>query len=738
MNETLLPALRRMTAVLVLASLVGAGVPGSLEAQETELRKSDIVRLLSGSTYTVVEIATIIRTNCLSFVPTERDFSDFRDLGADASVISAIQGCVQGVVPAPRPQAIPTVDVQPEADTVTVAAGGEAQIAVVLRLGGRAAVGLPVVLRGLPQADGTVPRWTGRSGPDGRATIRVPAGTGIRTYSFLIDVDGVQLTGRRTVTLITTAAEPSGLFTPVAPVPIDAASLDLDVGVQDEYGNPVAGLAIAIVRESDGLELARGTTGVDGRAAASFSTALVAGEVSLDVRSGLGTVGTISLQGDERPAAVTFVAGTSQAALPDRRLAEPVVVAVTDEAGDPVAGTLVVFDVSNGKPDDPAGRTDAEGRAVVRVTAGSDDSQPVGIRAAAGSVAGTLNVPIRTRALLAAEALARGDRFLGVGNAAAAIAAYGDVIAIEPENRDAWIGLGRARAALGEREEALFAFNQALLIDPQSAVALQGRDANAPRRPLFELDAWGGKTEDNARDAGIRSAEVRVYPTPEIIVHFTFDNALNLRHPYLTRGEADLKGYFGGVGLHWGGKRQLTSSFEFGKRESPPVVLGSIGTNQNSFTFTQDIRMTGGSGVSFGGWYGRWFDQDDWSTFAEGRFAAGSGLVIIPSVSYGDHAGSNVIGVDESTRRAKEKELRGGVRLRYESASGWGIEPGVAVGAVTSDTPELDGSLFDATARVWASLGQARIQGYVRRQSPPGTPSFWTVAIGLGFSIQER
>ncbi|MDH3428222.1 MAG: hypothetical protein OEM23_07290, partial [Gemmatimonadota bacterium] len=246
MNETLLPALRRMTAVLVLASLVGAGVPGSLEAQETELRKSDIVRLLSGSTYTVVEIATIIRTNCLSFVPTERDFSDFRDLGADASVISAIQGCVQGVVPAPRPQAIPTVDVQPEADTVTVAAGGEAQIAVVLRLGGRAAVGLPVVLRGLPQADGTVPRWTGRSGPDGRATIRVPAGTGIRTYSFLIDVDGVQLTGRRTVTLITTAAEPSGLFTPIAPVPIDAASLDLDVGVQDEYGNPVAGLAIAI------------------------------------------------------------------------------------------------------------------------------------------------------------------------------------------------------------------------------------------------------------------------------------------------------------------------------------------------------------------------------------------------------------------------------------------------------------------------------------------------------------
>lgn len=737
MTTNLRPAVRLIAAVCCLTTIVLAS-PRSAEAQDTELRKSDIVRLLSGSTYTVVEVAAIIRANCLSFEPTERDYADFRDLGADASVVSAIQGCVQGVVLAPEPQALPTVDVQPEVDTVVVAAGEEAAIPVMVRLGGQVAAGVQLVLRGLPQADGTVPRWAARSGPDGLAIVRVPAGTRIRTYPLLIDVVGAQLTGRRAVTLVTTAADPSGLFEPVDPVAVDGASLDLGIGVQDDFGNPVAGLALTVVRPSDEVVVASGTTGADGLVYASVATPLIAGEPALSVRSGAGPVGSIALQGDERPAAVTFVAGMAQVALPDRRLAEPVVVVVTDSAGDPIAGTLVVFDVSNGQPDDPAGRTDADGRAVVRVTAGTEDSEPVGIQAVAGSASGSLDISIRTRAQLAGEAMARADRFVAVGNTSGAIAAYGEVIDFDPESLEAWIGLGRAWSVAGEREEALFAFDQALLIDPRSPEALEGRSANTPRRTVFELDVWGGKTDDNGRDAGIRSAEVRVQATENVEVHFTFDNALNLRHPYLTRGDTDLKGFYGGVGLRWGGERQFTSSFEFGKRESPPIILGNIGFNQNSFTFTQDVRTRGGSGVSFGGWYGRWSDQDDWSAFAEGRFVAGSAVTVIPSVSYGDHAGSNVIGLLESSRRAKEKELRGGIRFRYESASGWGIEPGVAVGGVTSDTAVLDGSLFDATARLWVSLGQARIQGYVRRQSPPGTPSFWTVAIGLGFSIQEQ
>jgi hypothetical protein len=144
--------------------------------------------------------------------------------------------------------------------------------------------------------------------------------------------------------------------------------------------------------------------------------------------------------------------------------------------------------------------------------------------------------------------------------------------------------------------------------------------------------------------------------------------------------------------------------------------------------------------MSFGAWYGRWGPtQNDWTVFAEGRFGSGSALTIIPFVSYGDQAGSNVAGVVAAPLWSPEKEFRGGVRIRYESPSGWGVEPGIAVGTVTSDLDDtLDGSLLDATARLWASLtDQVKFQAYVRRQTPPGSPSFWTVAAGFGFSLQK-
>ncbi len=740
MNKTVMSGIRLIALSGALAAIVGLGSPAPLDAQEAALRKSDIVRLLSGSTYTVAEVATIISTNCLSFTPTERDYNDFRSLGADAAVVSAIEGCVSVEGPAPMPRPVPTIDVDLEADSIVVVAGGEASLTVVGQLGGRPAEGVRFVLRGSEPVDGAVPEWRATSGFDGRATFRVSAGTQAGSQLLTLSVAGARLTGARAVTMVTTAAEPSGLFAPTGPLSIDSESLDLRVGVQDAHGNPVADLAVTIVRGSDGETVGQGTTGADGLLSISVPTVMVAGEQALDVQSAAGSVGTITLQSDARPATIAFVAGTSQTGLPGRRLAEPVVVTVSDRAGDPVEGALVILDVSNGTPDDPTSRTGADGRAVVRLTAGDDESRPITLRALSGGAAAMLEIPIRSRAGLLAEALSRGDRFRVTGNTAGAIAAYQEAINIDPENLEAWVSLGETRAAAGDRDDAWFAFQQALLINPRNAAARQGSLDARPPRTLFALDVWGGKTSDNGRDAGIRSGEARIYPTPNVEIYFTYENALNLRHPYLTRGRDDVEGFFGGVGLRWGSDRQYMTSFEFGKREEPPAVLDDIGTNQNSFTLTQDIRLDGGAGVSFGGWYGHWFDQDDWTVFAEGRFGSGSGLTIIPSVSYGDQTGSSFVGLTSLARRAPEKEFRGGVRIRYESPSGWGIEPGIAFGSVTSDLDEsLDGSLFDAMARVWASIGkQARIQGYVRRQSPPGTPSFWTVALGLGFSVQEK
>ena len=59
------------------------------------LRKSDLVRLLSGSVMSQPEIAQLVSRNCLTFAPTDRDRSDFRRLGAEAAVLAAIDGCAR-------------------------------------------------------------------------------------------------------------------------------------------------------------------------------------------------------------------------------------------------------------------------------------------------------------------------------------------------------------------------------------------------------------------------------------------------------------------------------------------------------------------------------------------------------------------------------------------------------------------------------------------------------------------
>ena len=73
--------------LLFIAWLVAQGV--------APLRKSDLVRLLSGSAMSQQEIAQLVSRNCLTFAPTDRDRADFRRLGAEAPVIAAVDACAR-------------------------------------------------------------------------------------------------------------------------------------------------------------------------------------------------------------------------------------------------------------------------------------------------------------------------------------------------------------------------------------------------------------------------------------------------------------------------------------------------------------------------------------------------------------------------------------------------------------------------------------------------------------------
>lgn len=65
------------------------------------LRKSDLVRLISGSTVSPVELAQLVRRNCLTFQPTDRDRTDLRQLGADPTLLAAINDCARQRAPRP-------------------------------------------------------------------------------------------------------------------------------------------------------------------------------------------------------------------------------------------------------------------------------------------------------------------------------------------------------------------------------------------------------------------------------------------------------------------------------------------------------------------------------------------------------------------------------------------------------------------------------------------------------------
>jgi len=81
------------------------------------LRKSDLVRLLSGSVMSQQEIAQLVSRNCLTFAATDRDRADFRRLGAEAPVLAAIDGCARRAARPTRVRVPPRAVVTPPVAT---------------------------------------------------------------------------------------------------------------------------------------------------------------------------------------------------------------------------------------------------------------------------------------------------------------------------------------------------------------------------------------------------------------------------------------------------------------------------------------------------------------------------------------------------------------------------------------------------------------------------------------------
>lgn len=202
--------------LLLLFVLGATAVPARLGAQQaTPLQKSDVVRLLSGGTYTQPEVAAIVRRSCLSFRPTERDLQSFRGLGASDGVMEAIRECAESRPDArPRqaspslapPQRQPQPDAGPDGEpggTATlflsprqarVSVGEPVEVLAEVTFGAAPARGIRLTLRRGRPGEGGEAVSTAVTDAQGQATFRLPPveEAGMVLYSVVAPGQGIR------------------------------------------------------------------------------------------------------------------------------------------------------------------------------------------------------------------------------------------------------------------------------------------------------------------------------------------------------------------------------------------------------------------------------------------------------------------------------------------------------------------------------------------------------------------
>ena len=773
-------AARPAAAVVAISVAIGSlTLPGRAVAQDrTPLQKSEIVRLLTSGTYSDSEVATIIRQNCLSFNPTSRDRTDFRALGAGQVILDEIDRCVSETpAGAATPAVAPGIELRRQ--VWDASAGGEATIVAQVPEGGAPVEGERLLLEGAARIEGGTgldPVVGARA--DGEAVFTLSAGTVAREYRLVVRSLDRPARPTAATRLRVLPGAPAAVDADEGVLDPAAGPLGLRLVVRDAWGNAVPGAPLVLLAgDDDGAVLFEGAAAEDGSVTVRLPEAALVDVPRVTVRSGDTRLAALAVARSERTSTIVVISGAAQVAEPGEVLLEPLVIEVRDGEGRPVPGVPVRLSASDGSVTPERATTGSDGRleAVVRLGAAGGETL---VRVATASAEREIRFsPLRGgRSVAEVEAeLDEADRLLAVGDIAAARALYDEVARYDPLNRraalgrsrsalaagqgeeavgwaesllernpedaEAWLELARARAALDEQDAALFAYEQALLLDPEleeAEAALVGLDARVVSDPVLALEVWGGTTVDDDRGFGLPYAEARVVPASWVELRVTWDDMLGLRTPFLVRGRDALQSLYGAAALRYGADDRFVTMFEAGRRDQPEPDTGADDVYQTSWRLEQTIPLSGSATLRFGGWLGRWYDRDDKAVYGEALFGLGSGLALRPMLSWADNAGSNVTGDDgePGTGRDPESEIRGGLGLRVEGGT-WGLEPAIAYGSVDSEDDAFDGGLFDLTTRARVELGGSfSLNGFVRYQSPPGTPSFVTVAVGLGLAIR--
>lgn len=167
-----------------------------------------------------------------------------------------------------------------------------------------------------------------------------------------------------------------------------ALAQDLVVQVNDRLGNAIAGASVSFAVSTDGGSVAptSGSTAANGQLATTWTLGTVAGAHTVTATSGSGSAQFGATATADVAASVASVSGDAQTALVSSELPESLVVKVTDQYGNAVSGTDVVWSVTSGggsvAPTNTT--TDATGQAKTSWTLGSASGQQTAQAAATG------------------------------------------------------------------------------------------------------------------------------------------------------------------------------------------------------------------------------------------------------------------------------------------------------------------------------------------------------------------
>lgn len=377
---------------LLVCLLAAVGLPDGLGAQGNEpLRKTDLIRLLSSPLIRKGEVADLIRRNCLTFKPTERDWVDLRDLGADADVMSSIGGCTARAgqprptvqpastasVPVPAPAALTVTPVLPRFGATV---GTDAFVRVIARRGDVLQTGVALTLRGSAKLPGGAARDVQAITDDsGLAVFPVPGGRQPGTYHLeLVSGSGAPLPGRPVVDVVVRAGRPTSAEVRPGQLALGGTQegpYGIQVTVRDSFGNPVPNEPLELRPEHPDMGIASDTRTTDSLGNAGFVVQGAAvqrpGMISVRARGERLASLEAVFGGPVTGAGTGFVSGGAKRGVVRTLLPEPLVFQARSAAGRPLPGRLVRFRGRNAEVTPDSAVTDSVGQARVQVTLGA-------------------------------------------------------------------------------------------------------------------------------------------------------------------------------------------------------------------------------------------------------------------------------------------------------------------------------------------------------------------------------